>query len=149
MSLLEQLDKDYLVAYKAKDAVRLGVLRLLKTALSNFEKEALRKPDDDDVLALIARQCKQRLDSVEQYKAAGRPELAAKEAAEYELLRAYMPPPLEGEELLEAIRALIKASGASGLKDMGKVMQALNASFKGRVDGRAASESVRAELQKL
>ena len=125
------------------------MLRLLKTALSNWEKEFLRKPGDDDVLAVITRQCKQRQDSVEQYRAVGRPELADKEAAELEVLRAYMPPRLEGEELLEAVRGLSAEVGATGVKDMGKVMQALNARFIGRVDGKAASEAVRAELQKL
>ena len=149
MSLAEQLEKDYLVAYKAKDSVRLGVLRLLKTALTNFEKEHRRKPDDDDVLAAITRQCKQRQDSIEQFKAAGRPELAAKEAAEYDVLCGYMPPRLEGDELHAAVAALLAETGALGPKDMGKVMQALNSRFKGRVDGKSASDAVRSALQAL
>lgn len=149
MSLTEQLEKDYLVAYKSKDAVRLSVLRLLKTALKNFQVEHMRPPTDDDVLAVIERQCKQRRDSIEQYTAAARPELAAKEAAELEALCGYLPPKLTAEELAAAVEAAVAESGAADMKDMGRVMQALNAAYKGRIDGKAASEAVRAALRKL
>lgn len=149
MSLSERLEQEYITAYKAKDSVRLGVLRLLKTALKNFQVQHLRAPNDDDVLDLIAKQCKQRQDSIEQYTAAGRPELAEKEAAEMAVLCGYMPPRLEGEELEAAIREAVDSVQASGLKDMGKVMQALMAANKGRVDGKVASDAVKAALQKL
>lgn len=149
MNLTETLDKDYLVAYKAKDSVRLNVLRLLKTALKNYQVEHMRPPTDDDVLTVIARQCKQRQDSIEQYTNAGRPELAAKEAAEMDVLLAYMPPKLEGVELEAAIAAAVTASGAQSVKDMGKVMQLLLAENKGRIDGKAASDAVKAALSAL
>ncbi len=149
MSLIARMEQDYLAAYKAKDAVRLAVLRLLKTALKNFQVEHLRPPTDADVLDVIARQCKQRQDSIEQYTAASRPELAAKEAAEMEILRAYMPPPLGEAELAGVVAGLVSELGASGMKDMGRVMQALAAGHKGRYDGKAASDAVRAALQKL
>lgn len=149
MSLTAKLEQDYLVAYKAKDATRLNVLRLLKTALKNFQVEHRRAPDDADVLDVIGKQCKQRQDSIEQYTAASRPELAAKEAAEMDVLMAYLPPQLSANELAEVVSALIAELGAAGMKDMGKVMQALGAGYKGRYDGKAASDAVRTALQKL
>ena len=149
MSLTERLEKDYIAAYKAKDSVRLGVLRLLKTALKNFQVQHLRAPSDDDVLDVIARQCKQRQDSIEQYTAAGRPELADKEAAEMRILCAYMPPRLEGAELDAAIQEAVASVGATGLKEMGKVMQALMAAHKGQIDGKSASDAVKVALQNM
>ena len=147
MSLIARLEQDYLTAYKAKDAVKVGVLRLLKTALKNFQVEHRREPDDGDVLEVISRQCKQRQDSIEQYTAASRPELAAKEAAEMDILCSYMPPKLSEAELAALVAALVLETQADGPKDMGKVMQALAAGYKGRYDGKAASEAVRAALQ--
>ena len=149
MSLSLKIEQDYITAYKAKDAVRLGVLRLLKTALKNFQVEHLRTPTDADIFDVIARQCKQRQDSIEQFTAAGRPELAEKEAAEMVVLREYLPTPLSPEELAAAVAQAIAESAATGPRDMGKVMQALTASHKGRFDGKAASEAVKAALGKL
>ena len=149
MSLIARLEQDYLTAYKAKDAVRLSVLRLLKTALKNFQVEHRREPTDDDVFDVIAKQCKQRQDSIKQYTAASRPELAAKEAAEMEILNGYMPPKLGAAELAGVIAALVTEVQAGGVKDMGKVMQALSTGYKGRYDGKAASDAVRTALQKL
>jgi uncharacterized protein YqeY len=148
MSLTTRLEQEYISAYKAKDSIRLSVLRLLKTAMKNFQVERLRPPTDDDVLDLIARQCKQRQDSIDQYTAASRPDLADREAAEMDILRGYMPPRLDGDELAAAIAAAISEVGAREVKDMGKVMQALLAAHKGRIDGKAASEAVRAALQR-
>lgn len=149
MSLASKLEQDYLIAYKAKDNVRVGVLRLLKTALKNFQVEHLHPPTDDDVLDIITRQCKQREDSITQFTDAGRKELADKEAAERDILVAYMPPRLEGEELTAAIAQAIAEVNASSVKDMGRVMQAVMAANKGRVDGKVASEAVKSALQKL
>ncbi len=149
MSLLETIEKDYLVAYKAKNAVTLGVLRLLKTAIKNFQVEHMRAPEDGDVFDVIIKQGKQRQDSIEQFTKAGRPDLAEKEAAELEVLRAYLPTPLEGEELTAAIATAVAASGATGMRDMGKVMQCLMAEHKGRLDGKAASDAVKQALQKI
>lgn len=149
MSLLEQLEQDYIVAYKAKDSVRLSVLRLLKTALKNFQVEHMRPPADDDAMHLISKQCKQRQDSMEQFGAAGRQDLVDKESAEYDVLCSYMPAPLEGAELDAAIKAAIAETDASGMKDMGRVMQSLMATYKTRVDGKNASNAVRAALQKV
>ena len=149
MSLIDKLEEDYIIAYKAKDAIRLSVLRLLKTALKNFQVEHLRPPVDNDVLDIIVRQCKQRQDSIDQFTAASRPELADKEAAEMAVLLGYMPARLSDEELAAAIIEAITSANAAGPKDMGKVMQLLTASHKGRFDGKAASEAVKAALQAL
>ncbi len=149
MSLSARLEKDYIEAYKAKNTVRLGVLRLLKTALKNFQVQHLRAPEEGDVLDLIAKQCKQRQESITQFAAAGREDLVDKERAELAVLKGYMPEPLEGEALLKAVADLLAECGAAGPKDMGKVMQALGAKYKGRYDGKAASEAVKAALAAL
>ena len=149
MPLLEQLEKDFITAYKAKDAVRLGVIRFLKTALTNYKVEHLKEADEAALLDIIAKQCKQRLDSIEQYTKAMRPELAAKEEAELQVLKGYLPEPLSAEALAGAIVAAVKEIGATSIKDMGKVMQALNAAHKGRFDGKTASDAVKAHLSSL
>ncbi len=149
MSLSARLEQDYIIAYKAKDTVRLGVLRLLKTALKNFQVQHLRAPEDGDVFDLIAKQCKQRKESIDQFSAAGRMDLADKERAELKVLQGYMPEPLEGEALTAAVREAVTESGAAGPKDMGKVMQILTAKYKGRYDGKAVSETVKSVLAAL
>lgn len=149
MSLMTTIEADYLVAYKAKDALTVGVLRMLKTALKNFQVEHRRTPEDADVLDVIARQCKQRQESATQFLAADRPELADKENIELEVLRRYMPEPLEGDALTAAIREAVAATNATGVRDMGKVMQALMAAHKGRIDGKAGSEAVKNILHAL
>ena len=146
MSMKGRIESDYIAAYKAKDAVQLAVLRHLKTAIKNREVELMRPVSDDDILDLISRQIKQRRDSIDQYTTHGRPELAAVEASELEALVLYMPQPLGDAELGEVIDALVRETGAAGPKDMGKVMQALTAGYKGRYDGKKASEAVRARL---
>ncbi len=147
MSLIEQIDKDYIAAYKAKDDVKKTVLRHLKTAIKNRMVEI--KGDtlsDEDVLDLVSKQIKQRKDSIEQYESAGRPELAEKEAIEVEALSGYMPPELSTEELEAAVDKAIADLGASSMQDMGKVMQAIMAAHKGQVDGKALSSLVRGRL---
>lgn len=147
MSTLQgRIESDYIVAYKAKDTVRLAVLRHLKTAAKNRGVEVLRPLTDDDYLELIARQMKQRRESIEQYEKHGRAELASVEAAELDVLLDYMPAPLSDAELAQAIDRLATETGAQGPKDMGKVMQALALAYKGRYDGKKASEAVRARL---
>ena len=146
MSIQGRIESDYIVAYKAKDTVRLAVLRHLKTAAKNREVELLCPLNDDDLLDLISRQLKQRKDSIEQYEKHGRGDLAAVEVAEFAVLQDYMPMPLSQAELLEIIDRLVAETGASGPKDMGKVMQALTLGYKGRYDGKMASEAVRSRL---
>ena len=91
MSLTTRIEQDYIAAYKAKDALRLGVLRLLKTAAKNLQVELMRPVTDEELATVIQKQAKQRQDSIEQFTAANRPDLAEKEAAELSILKDYLP----------------------------------------------------------
>lgn len=151
MSLFEQIEKDYIQAYKAKDSVRLTVLRLLKTAVKNKLVDLCRPGDtldDGEMMDLIIKEGKQRQDSIEQYTAAGRSDLADKEAAELVVLQSYLPKPLTEEELTAVIDAAIAETGAASPRDMGKVISAVMAAHKGRVDGKVLSAAVKARLSK-
>ena len=130
MSLTTRIEQDYIAAYKAKDALRLGVLRLLKTAAKNLQVELMRPVTDEELATVIQKQAKQRQDSIEQFTAANRPDLAEKEAAELSILKDYLPEPLSEEELAAAIDAAIAVMG----------------DYKGRVDGKAVSAAVKARL---
>ena len=148
MSLFETIEKDYVQAYKAKDAVRLTVLRLLKTAVKNRLVDLCRPGgtlDDAEMLDLIIKEGKQRQDSIEQYTTAGRQDLADKEAAELAVIQSYLPKPLTEEELTALIDATIAEVGATSPREMGKVISAIMAGHKGRVDGKALSAAVKAE----
>ncbi|MBA4358207.1 MAG: glutamyl-tRNA amidotransferase [Desulfovibrio sp.] len=146
MTIQGRIESDYIQAYKAKDTVRLAVLRHLKTAAKNREVEVLRPLTDDDFLDLLSRQVKQRKESIEQYEKHGRTDLSAVEAVELAVLLEYMPQPLTPAEFAELLDRLLVETGASGPKDMGKVMQALTLGYKGRYDGKMASEAVRSRL---
>ena len=139
MSLTERIDNDYVQAYKAKDALRLSVLRMVKTAAKNRLVE-LRRPggalEDGEMLDVFIREAKQRQDSIEQYTTAGRPDLAAKEEAELTILREYLPRALSPEELGAAIDAAVAELGATGPRDMGKVISAVMGACTGRADGK-------------
>ncbi|WP_294558723.1 GatB/YqeY domain-containing protein [uncultured Mailhella sp.] len=147
MSIAEQIDKDYIQAYKAKDQVKLGTLRLLKTAAKNRQVELMRPLDDDDYMSVLLREVKQRQDSIEQYTAAGRTDLAEKEAAEAAVLQAYLPAQLSAEELAEVVERVVAPLLEGGMKNMGRAISAIMAEYKGRVDGKAVSAAVKARLQ--
>ncbi len=147
MSIAEQIDKDYIQAYKAKDQVRLGTLRLLKTAAKNRQVELMRPLEDDDYMDVLLREVKQRQDSIEQYTSAGRADLAEKEAAEVAVLQTYLPTPLSDEELAEVVEKTVAPLLDGGMKNMGKAISAIMAEYKGRVDGKAVSAAVKARLQ--
>ena len=149
MSLEERIEREYIAAYKAGDALRLSVLRLLKTAAKNLLVE-LKRPggalSDAELVSVLVKQAKQRRDSVEQFRAASRRDLADKEEAEFNILQEYLPKALSPEETLAAVEAAVAATGASSLKDMGRVMQKLAAEYAGRVDGQSLSALVRGRL---
>mgnify|MGYP001336658147 CR=1 FL=1 len=146
MSLLARIEKDYLEAYKAKDELRVAVLRLLKTAAKNRQVELMRPLTDDEMLEVIGREVKKRQEAAEQFAAGNRPEMAARESAEREALQVYLPEPLSREELDAAIAEIVVDLKVAGPKDMGRVMQAVMSRFKGRVDGKQVSELVRSRL---
>lgn len=149
MTLAERIEKDYITAYKSKEQLKLDVLRLLKTAAKNLLVE-LKRPGgvltDEEMLGVLIKQGKQRQDAIEQYRAASRPDLAEKEAAELAILQEYLPKPLTQEELEAAVDEAIRNTGAVVPQDMGRVMSAIMASHKGRVDGKTLSATVRQRL---
>ena len=148
MSIAEQIDRDYIQAYKAHEQVRLGTLRLLKTAAKNKQVELLRPLEDNDYIDVIQREIKQRQDSIDQYNAAGRTDLAEKEAAEAAILQAYLPAQLSAKELADIVEKVTAPLLDGGMKNMGKAINAILSEYKGRVDGKAVSTAVRARLQK-
>ncbi|MCC6992744.1 MAG: GatB/YqeY domain-containing protein [Acidobacteria bacterium] len=147
MSLTDTLAADLVRAMKAKDATTLTALRMLKTALTNKSIEKSRALDTAEELQVVNALVKQRRDSIDQFEAAGRHELAAKEKAEIAVLDAYLPPSATDEELTAAVDAAVTSTGAASAKDMGKVMKAVMSALAGKtVDGKRVNELVRARL---
>ena len=147
MSLEQKLTGDIGTAMKAKDATRLTALRMLKTALMNKSIEKGRALEGTEEMQVVSSLVKQRRDSIEQFNAGGRADLAAKEEAEIAVLEAYLPPAVSAEELDAAVTKAITDTGASGAKDMGKVMKAVMAALSGKtVDGKKVNELVRTKL---
>ncbi len=147
MTMTTRVEQDFIAAYKAKDQTRITVLRLLKSAFKNRQVELMHPLSDDEALDVIQKETKQRQDSIEQYTAANRADLAEREAAELVILKEYLPAPLTEEELAAAIEAAIAETGVTSMSVMGRVMSAVLAANKGRVDGKVASAAVRARLQ--
>ena len=147
MSLEQKLTSDIGAAMKAKDATRLTALRMLKTALMNKSIEKGRALESGEELQVVSSLVKQRRDSIEQFNAGGRGDLAAKEEAEIGVLEAYLPPAVSAEELDQAVTKAITDTGATGAKDIGKVMKAVMAALSGKtVDGKKVNELVRTKL---
>lgn len=134
---------------RAKDAGRLGVLRMLKSALKYSASDkagAEGHLDDAEASQVIRKQVKQRQDSIEQFEKGGRPELAAKEKEELAILNAYLPKGLESDELAALVRETIAEVGATSKAQMGAVMKALQAKVAGRADGKTLSAEVQRQL---
>lgn len=146
MSLKERITADMKTAMKAGDKDRLGVIRMTLAAIKQREVDERRELTDADVLAVIEKMVKQRRESVSQYESGGRPDLAAKETAEIEILTDYLPEPLSDEELAAIIDAAIAETGAESLRDMGKVMAKVKDAAQGRADMGAVSAQVKARL---
>ena len=143
MTLLERLSQELKAAMLAKDTERLSTLRLLKSAIGYAQIE--RKTDtlpDAEVIAIIQKEVKKRREAVEQYEKGGRPELASKEKQEILVLESFLPKPLSAEALEQLVRAAIQETGATGKKQMGQVIKAVQAKAAGRAEGRVISELV-------
>jgi len=147
--LAERIDADMKDAARAKDARRLGTLRLLKSQMKYREIEKAKPLDDADVVGVIGSMIKQRKDSAAQYTAGNRPELAANENAEIVILEAYLPRQLTDEELTALVQESVAASAAKGAKDMGAVMKVLMPKIAGRAEGKRVSDAVKNALSKL
>ncbi len=146
MALKDQLDADLKAAMKDKDALKLSTVRMLKSAIKYREIELMKPLDDAGVQGVIASEIKRRRDSVEQYRAGNRPELAEKEEAEIAILQGWLPQQLTEDELRAKVDAAIATTGAKGMKDMGGVMKALMPEVQGRAEGKAVSDMVKARL---
>ena len=149
MTISEQVDQDIKNAMKAREADKLSVLRLLKSAIKNAAIEKGGQAgvlDDAEATAVIRKQVKQRQDSVESFEKGGRAELAAKEKTEIELLNTYLPQALSADELARFIDEAIAETGATGKAQMGAVMKALGPKIAGRADGRTLSQEVQRRL---
>jgi uncharacterized protein len=147
MSIRQQIISDLTTAMKAQEAARTSTLRMVKAALMNREIEKHGELDDDELGKLLRSMVKQRRDSIEQFEKADRQELADKEKAEIEVIEAYLPQGASAAEIEAAVTAAIAETGATSIKDMGKVMKATQAQLAGKnADGRAVSELVKARL---
>jgi uncharacterized protein YqeY len=147
MSLKQQIISDLTASMKAQDAPRTSTLRMVKAAVMNREIEKGGELDDEEMMKLLRSLMKQRHDSVEQYEKGGRQELADKEKTEIEVIEAYLPQAASREEVEAAVAAAITETGASSIKDMGRVMKTVQAALAGKnADGRTVSEIVKAKL---
>ncbi len=148
MTFADDVNRAITGAMKAKDALRLSTLRMLKTALMNREIERGRALDDNESLQVVSALVKQRRDSIDQFLKGGRQDLADKETAEIVILESYLPPAVDAADLERTIDAIIASTGATSARDMGKVMKAVMAELAGKtVDGKAVNEIVRRKLQ--
>ena len=140
MSLRERIQSDITAAMRSGETLRRDTLRMAESAIYNAEKRDRRGYADDEVAGLIAREVKTRRESVEAFRNGGREDLAAREEAEIAILAAYLPEQLSEQEISALVDEAIAATGASGPREMGKVMGWLAPRTKGRADGRVVSQ---------
>ena len=147
MSLTERISRDMRAAMKVRDRGRVGALRMLGAALKNGEIEAGRPLTEEEEQVVLRRQLKQREESAEAFRRAGREEQAASESAEAEIVREYLPEPLNMQELERIVDRAMQETGATGMGDMGAVMGRAMALAEGRAEGRELAALVRNRLQ--
>lgn len=147
MTLFERVTQEIADAMRQRDQASLGPLRMLKAALMNHEVTRGRSLDEAESLQVVNQLVKQRRDSIEQFKAGGRTDLADKEQAELTFLEKFLPPAADPAAVAAAIEAAVAETGASSAKDMGKVMKAVNTALAGQtIDGKALAEAVKRRL---
>jgi uncharacterized protein YqeY len=150
MSLAEKIQKDLVVAMRAKDELRLNVLRGMKSAIKNKEVEKIRALDEAESIQILQTLVKQRKESIEQFTKGNRPELAEKETKELSIIQSYLPAAASETEMDAAITKAISETGASSAKQMGAVVKAAKVALEGKtVDGKVLSDRVRERLSKL
>ena len=145
-TLKSQIQEDVKSAMRARDQKRLTALRLITAAIKQVEVDQRIEMDDKAVLAVLDKMVKQRRDSLEQYQAAGRDDLAAQEQFELELISVYLPEALGEDELAALIKQAVVDAGASSIRDMGAVMNILRGQVQGRADMKAVSNAVKEQL---
>ena len=146
MTLQNRLQQDMQAAIRERDELRRDTLRMVVAAAYNAQKQAGRDLTDDEVLTVLAREVKTRRESVEAYTTGDRPEAAAKEQAEIAIISAYLPEQLGADELARLVTQAVDESGATSVRDVGKVMAVLMPRVKGRADGKQVSALVAQEL---
>ena len=147
--LEDKIMSDFKEAMKNKEALKQSALSFLRSQLKNIAIEKKKdKLDDSDVIAVIKKQVKQRLDSIENFKNGGRTDLVEKEEKELKILKAYLPEELSPDELEKIIDEAISSTGASSIKDMGRVMKEVMVKASGRADNKLLSELVKSKLTK-
>ncbi|HIF9102538.1 TPA: GatB/YqeY domain-containing protein [Photobacterium damselae] len=146
MTLIERLKDEQKAAMKARDKARLGAIRLALAAIKQREVDEKITLADDDIVAVLTKMVKQRRDSVAQYEAAGRQDLADVELAEISVLEEFMPQPLSDDEVAALLDEAIAATSAAGMQDMGKVMGVLKPQIQGRADMGKVSQLVKTKL---
>jgi len=147
MNLSDRLNDEMKQAMKSKDKFRLTTIRMMRASIKNLEIELKRPLDDAEVLDILSREIKQRKDSLQEFKKAGREDLVDNLAAEIDIISVYLPEQLTEEEIQEIVRQTIHELGASSKADMGKVMGALMPKTKGRADGKLVNQAVQQFLQ--
>ncbi len=144
--LKDQLSQDLKDAMRAKDRVKLGTIRMVNAAIIEKEKSGSGEASEDDVLAILAKQAKQRRDAIQQYTSADRMDLAQQESDELAIIESYLPVQISDTDIQAAVHAIIQRTGAMSMKDMGRVMGAAMSELKGKADGSRVQAAVRAAL---
>lgn len=148
MTLQNRLQQDMQAAIRERDELRRDTLRMVVSAAYNAQKHAGRELTDDEVITVLTREVKTRRESVEAYTSGGRADAAAKEQAEIAIISAYLPEQIGAEELAQLVATAVEESGATSVRDVGKVMAVLMPGVKGRADGKQVSALVAQELTK-
>ena len=147
MNLQDKIQSDIAEAMRRKDTLRLNVLRMMKAAVKNKEIEKMKTLDEPEVIAVLNTLMKQRRDSVEQFRAGGREEMAQKEESEIKIVEEYLPAAASDDDIRQAVAAAIAEVGAASMKDMGKVMKAAMIQLAGKTaDGSKVSQVVKEKL---
>lgn len=146
MSLKDRIQQDVKDAMRAKDKERLAAIRLITAAIKQREVDERIELDDEQVLLVLDKMCKQRRESISQFEKAGRDDLVSKEVSELEIIQDYLPKQLDDEEIAALIDAALVETGASSIKDMGKVMGQLKPQLQGRADMSAVSAMIKSRL---
>lgn len=146
MSLKETIFQQQTAATKARDAVQINTLRMLRAAIKNREVELRGELEDQEVLRVVGTQIKQHRESIRQYKEGGRDDLVKKEEQELSILMSFMPEQLSEKAIAQAVTRVIKELGATDMKDIGRVMKTLMAELAGSADGKVVSEIARKQL---
>lgn len=150
-SLLQTIDKDYIVAYKSKDQSTISVLRMLKSAIKNYaieKKIEIDKLKIEDILKIISKEVKQRHEASSQYKKGGRQDLAQRENEEIDILTRYLPKQISDDEIIGILQKIIEQHGSSNPSDFGKIMSLAMPQFAGKADGNKISQILKTLLQK-